>query len=482
MVAKSFFLLKNPLSLEPQAAWIGILGFIIPVSLCLLIRFSSILQVVFPAGALTVGVFLYLRYPILYLGFNWWVWFLSPFISRLVEYQNGIINPGMRFIILTPYLVTMLTAVTFFKQLPRLHQQGGTPFILAFVSISYAFLMGIVKGNPIPQVIQGILSWLPGIFLGVHLMVNWQDYPKFQKNTQRVFVWAILIMGIYGIYQYLVAPEWDKFWLANAEDLQLCCGWPEPQQIRVWSTLNFPFTFAYAMMACLLISIGSRGSLILPSVVIGGLSFLLSQVRGAWIGWLIGMFSFWVTLKPNLKIRVIMIFLIIGVFLVPIVISTPLAEPIIVRLQSFSDTEGDTSANERQEIYAQLLNNVLSEFLGRGMGGKGIVDAGVLDIIATLGWLGLAPYLSGIVLISFTLYSYQEIRFDPFMNASRAILPSILITLPFNNALVLLPGILFWGFSGMTIAGHKYYRYQNLLPIQKTVSESKPMKVPYSSS
>uniref|UniRef100_A0A7C3KEI1 O-antigen ligase domain-containing protein n=1 Tax=Oscillatoriales cyanobacterium SpSt-418 TaxID=2282169 RepID=A0A7C3KEI1_9CYAN len=467
MTARIFSLRKNPLSLEPQIAWMAILGFILPVALCLLVRFSSILQIFFPAGAFAVGAFLYLRYPILYLGFNWWIWFLSPFIARLVEYQNGIINPGMRFIILAPYLVTMLTAVTFFKHLPTLHRRGGIPFILAFVSIAYALLIGLAKGNAITDVVQGFLSWLPGVFMGVHLMVNWRSYPQLQSNTQRVFLWGILIMGIYGIYQYLVAPEWDSFWLRNADDLQLCCGWPEPRQIRVWSTLNFPFTFGYAMMACLLLSIGSRGPLIVPSVVVGFLSFLLSQVRGAWIGWAFGLFSFWVTLKPSLKVRVMMMFLIITVFLVPIVISTPLAEPVISRLQSFSDTKGDTSANERQEIYAQVLDSVLPELFGRGMGGKGIVDAGVLDVLATLGWLGLLPYLCGIVLIFFTLYGYRETRFDPFMNAARAILPSILITLPFNNALVLLPGILFWGFAGITIAAHKYYTYQRQLVEQQ---------------
>jgi len=477
MAAKSFSLPKISLSLEPQIAWIAILGFVIPVALCLLIRFSSILQIIFPVGALAVGTLLYLRYPILYLGFNWWLWFLAPFITRLVEYQNGIVNPGMRFIILSPYLVTMLTAITFFKHLPRLHRKGGTPFILVFVSIVYALLMGLAKGNPIPQAIQGVLSWLPGVFFGVHLMINWQDYPKFQQNTQRVFLWGILVMGSYGVYQYIVAPEWDTFWLRNAEDLQLCCGWPEPLQIRVWSTLNFPFTFAYAMMACLLICLGGRSSMVVPSVVVGFLSFLLSQVRGAWLGWLIGMMSFWITLKPNLKFRVIVMFLAITIFLVPLITMTDLAGGIISRLQSLSDVQGDYSAAERQEIYAQLVNGALSEFLGRGMGGKAIIDAGILDVIATLGWLGFMFYAGGILLILFTLYGYTETRLDPFMNAARSIVPSILVTLPFNNALVLLPGILFWGFAGMTISAHQYHVYQKSLmykrPINPT-SDSSP--------
>ncbi len=453
----------NRLGLQPKTAWMAILGFVIPVSLCLLIGFSSVLQILFPTGAFAVGAFLYFRYPILYLGFTWWVWFLSPFVSRLVEYQNGIVDPGMRFIILSPYLVTMLTAITFFKQLPRLSQKGGLPFILAFLSISYALFIGFAQGNPIPQIIQSLLSWLPGIFLGTHLAVNWRDYPQFQRNTQRVFLWGILVMGIYGVYQYLVAPEWDKFWLRNAEDLQLCCGWPEPLQLRVWSTLNYPFTFAYAMMACLLIVFGSRSPLAVPSIVVGFLAFLLTQVRGAWVGWLIGLMSFFTVLKPNLQVRLIVTFFAIAIFLVPLVTMTSISDGVIERLLTLSNVKADHSANERQAIYAQLVNRALSEFLGRGMGGQAIIDAGILDVIATLGWVGFLFYGLAIFLMLSTLFQYTEIRLDPFMSAARAILPSILVTLPFNNALVLLPGVLFWSFSGITMAAHKYHESQKLL-------------------
>jgi len=59
--------------------------------------------------------------------------------------------------------------------------------------------------------------------------------------------------------------------LRNAEDLQLCCGWPEPLKIRVWSTLNYPFTFAYFMMAGLLLLLSSKEALHPASVAGFGL-------------------------------------------------------------------------------------------------------------------------------------------------------------------------------------------------------------------
>lgn len=453
--------------LQPTQAWAAILALVIPTALCLLVGFSSILQFLFPAGAFAVAAFLYFRYPTLYLGFTWWVWFLSPFISRMVEYQNGLTDPGLRLIILAPYLATMMTAVTFFKQLPRLPQQGGLPFLLACISLVYAAMIGFAKGNSITEIIQGVLSWLSGVIFGIHLLVNWREYPNYRQNTQRTFFWGVLVMGIYGVYQYVVAPEWDRFWLRNAEDLQLCCGWPEPFMIRVWSTLNYPFTFAYAMMACLLLLFSNQNAFSIPAITAGAVSFLLSLVRGAWVGWLIGLMAFFGTLKPNFKLRLIVTVLSIALFLVPVINMPPFNEAVLTRLQSLSNTSDDFSANERKEIYARLVKSATSEVFGRGMGGAAIIDAGVLDVLATLGWLGIIPYASGIILLFFSLFKYAEARFDSFVNAARATVLSIFVTLPFNNALVLLPSILFWGFSGMALAAHRYHRHQRLLQLNE---------------
>jgi hypothetical protein len=442
-------------------AWSAILGLVMLSILCLFTGDSRILNFAFPAGAFAVGVFLYWRYPILYLGFNWWLWFLSPLLARLVEYQNNWTEPNLRLIILAPYLVTMLTALSCFKYFPGL-------FRLAFTGIFYSLCVGLLKFNPTPDLIRDSLSWFSGVFLGSHLLANWQYYPYYRRNTQRVFCWGVLVMGLYGIVQYITAPAWDQFWLKNAEKLQLCCGWPEPFMMRVWSTLNYPFTFAYVMMAGLLLLLSYPGPLNIFSIGSGFVSFLLSLVRGAWMGWCIGLFMFFVLLKPNHKARFFGITLVIGFMLSLLftlglfgtVDSIPFSESITSRIQSLGDIQADHSANERAEIYSELVNSAVSEVIGRGMGGEGIIDAGLLDLVATLGWFGMIPYGGSILLIIFNLLQNTKTRFDPFVDAAYAIVFSLVATLPFNNTLVLLPGVLFWGFAGMAMAAHKYYRYQ----------------------
>lgn len=451
---------SSPVQPKLIYAWIVIGGFTLLTTLCLFARFSNILQIAFPVGTFFIGIFLYFRYPILYLGFTWWIWFLSPLVSRLVEYQNSLTDPGFRLIILSPYLVTLCTGITFFRDIPKLYKREGLPFVLAFSALMYALLIGLAQGNSLTRVIQVMLSWLPGIFLGFHLLANWQQYPAYRENTQKVFYWGVLVMGIYGIVQYIVAPDWDKFWLTNAEDLQLCCGWPEPFMIRVWSTLNYPFTFGYAMMACLLLLLSHQNTASIPAIIAGLLSFLLSQVRGAWIGFAVGLIIFFSSLNLRLKLRLILTIFIIATFLVPLASSGPLFDVITSRILTLSSGQDDGSAMERQRIYAELFNSVIGEFIGKGMGETSIVDAGLLDILNTLGWFGLFLYGVGMYLLFYSLFSYAEARFDPFMNASRSIVASIFVTLPFNNSMILLPGVLFWGFGGMVLAANRYYCYQ----------------------
>ena len=110
--------------------------------------------------------------------------------------------------------------------------------------------------------------------------------------------------------------------------------------------------------------------------------------------------------------------------------------------------------------------------IGRGLGGQKIVDAGPLDVIATLGWFGVVPYIGGVALIFLNLFQYAETRLDPFMNASRAIVLSIFAVLPATNTMVLLPGVMFWGFAGIAMAAHKYHVYQRVLTINSTKSST----------
>jgi hypothetical protein len=131
------------LGLQPTQAWMAILGLVFFSVLCILAGAGSILRLAFPVGSLAVGIFLYVRYPILYIGFTWWMWFLTPLLRRLVDYRSGWDQQGL--ILLAPFLVTLITFATLLRHLPKSYRIGGLPFVLAFTGVFYAFLIGLIQ-------------------------------------------------------------------------------------------------------------------------------------------------------------------------------------------------------------------------------------------------------------------------------------------------------------------------------------------------
>ena len=461
------------LGLQPLPAWIAILGLVIFSAACIVAGAGSILRLTFPLLSFVVGVFLYWRYPILYLGFTWWMWFLTPLVRRLMDHHSGWVDPNP--ILLSPYLVTLITSATLFKNLPRSYRQGGLPFILAFTGIFYGFLIGLIKTSLVTAA-RSVLDWLVPVLLGFHLFVNWRDYPKLRQNMQRTFLWGVLVMGGYGVLQYLVAPDWDRFWLINSE--MTTFGSPEPFKIRVWSTMASSGPFAGTMMAALLLLFSSKDPLRIPASAVGYLSFLLTLVRTMWGAWALGVIILISSLKARLQMRLIITIMILGICVFPLATIEPFSTFISNRLQTFSDLKEDSSFNERSDIYDQKLNLALSTGLGKGIGNvfmindkgaleKIVVDSGILDMFFTLGWFGAIPYLGGMLLLIFKLFQSPETRFDPFMSAARAISVSIFATLIIGSVMLGVTGVVFWGFLGIGVAAHKYYQHQRSAGIKR---------------
>ena len=468
------------LGLQPAPAWIAILGFIFLSAVCILAGAGSILRIIFPAGAFLVGVFLYQRYPILYLGFTWWLWFLSPWVRRLVDYQSGWVEPNP--VLLAPYLATLVTIATFLRHFPKSYRQDGLPFVLSCTGVFYSFLIGLINSKygvdstvmseaigvdasvyTLNAVLTRTLDWLTPILLSFHLFVNWRYYPEYRQNIQRTFSWGVLLMGAYGIYQYMVAPEWDRFWLNNiAKHGIYTFGIPEPLGIRVFSTMNSSPPFANAMMAGLLILLTSQGSLKFIATPIGYLAFLLSLVRTAWGGWFLGLIIFSSSLKSRLQMRLLITIFVMGILVFPLTTMEPFSKVISARVQTLSNVQQDGSYQDRADNYDRALGIALFQPLGNGLGLPG-VDSAIIDTLIAMGWLGCIPYIGGIILLLFKLPQCVERRFDSFVSAAIAISLSSLAMLVSGNMFIGFEGILLWGFLGIVMAAHKYYQHQNIL-------------------
>jgi hypothetical protein len=457
--------------LQPALAWTAILGFVLFSALCIVAGAGSILRLLFPLGAFAVGALLYVRYPILYIGFTWWVWFLTAFVRRLIDYRVGWDAQGI--ILVAPYLVTFICLITFVRELPKSYRQGSFPFVLSALGVLYAFMVGLIKFPPV-SVVRSLLDWLGPILFAFHLYVHWRQYPSYRENMQRVFLWGVLVTGAYGVVQYLIAPEWDRSWLINSKLVSM--GSPVPLGIRVWSTLNSTAPFSYLMVAGLLLLFTNKGVLRFPAAAVGYLSFLLTQVRTGWLGWIIGMVLTISSVKPRLQMRLIMTVLVVVLCVVPLATVEPFSKIIGNRLQTFTNLEEDNSANVRQDIYKNNLDRALTNGMGNGLGSIWIVkdngqlevlviDSGVLEILLTLGWFGAIPYLGGILLVTVKLAGSSEGRIDMFASTSRAISVSCFAQLVSNSAQIGFPGLIFWSFLGMSLAANKYHQHQKVMEL-----------------
>jgi hypothetical protein len=449
-------------SLKPAQAWTVILGFVLLTALACLAGLGKILNLVFPAGAFGVALFLYFRYPILYMGFIWWLWFLTPLVRRLADYRSGFTDPSP--ILLAPFLATMVTFITFLRVIPKASCTGCLPYVLSFLGVIYGYLIGAIKGSPAGVTIS-FLEWLSPILISCHLFVNWREYPSYQKNTQRVFLWCAIIVGTYGVFQYLIAPDWDRVWLMNVSSAgSTSFGKPEPLGMRVWSTLHGPGVFGQVMMAGLLLLLSNIEPLSLPATAFGYLSFLLCAVRSAWFGWAVGLLNLITFLKPKFQMRLTLIVLIGSLCVVPLTMIEPFSKVIGSRLETFSSIQEDGSRLERQENYDHFLGYALTNVLGDGIGNNpGLLDSQVLELLINLGWFGTLFYASGFLSLLLKLTLDSKLRADAFASTARAITLGMFCQIVFGSVISGLPGIILWGFMGVGLAAQKYHHRRILI-------------------
>jgi O-Antigen ligase len=456
---------RGVMTLQPTNVWIGILGFIFFTMFGIFVGGGAI-RIGFPVLSLAVGIFLYRKSSTLYVSFTWWIWLLTPLIARLVDLRSG--WDPQRLILVSPFLVTFVSIATLFRYLPVAYLEGGFPYIVALTGISYGTLIGLMNNSPI-NVARALLDWLSPLLLSFHLFANWRTYPEHRKNIQKTFLWGVLITGAYGIFQYIIAPEWDRFWLIES-GLITSAGKPEPLGIRVWSTMHSPGPFGHFMMVGLLLLFSHQSPLQIPAVGVGYLAFLLSLVRSAWLAWVLGLLSLIASLKPKLQMRLILSIFVLGICILPLTTIEPFSSTISNRVQSISNLDEDQSFNDRSGNYETNFTQSLINVLGDGIGGNweesnGSLeqiarDSGIIDTFLTLGLLGGIPYLTGMILMLSRITKSPQLRVDPFMSAAYATCLGSFLQLIFTTSTIGLPGMLLWSFLGISMAAHNYHNFE----------------------
>ncbi len=453
---------------RPTSAWIAILALVLFTASCIFVGAGSFLNVAFPAFSLFVGIFLYARHPILYIGFTWWIWFLTAFIRRLSDYRSSYTDSSP--LLLAPYLVAALTLITVFQHLPNAYRERGIPFVLPLAGIFYGFLIGLINNSPF-EATRGFLDWLTPLTFSFHLLVNWRNFPSYYQNIQRTLTWGILVMGTYGIFQYVVAPEWDCLWLINS-DMLSAGGVAAPFGIRVFSTMNSTEPFSALMAAGLLLLFHKPGVLKFFASGAGYVAFLLSLARSAWIGWLAGLLTLSGSLKAKNQMRLVVTILVMALIIFPLTNMEPLSTTISQRVQTLSNVKEDGSYQARTGFFSMAGDQAFTNVLGNGINGQ-FYDSALLGSFFNLGWLGTVCYFGGMLSLVLNLFRGSEGSSELFTGTARAIVVSCLIRLPANGSSILgVGGLLLWSFLALNIASQKYNLYQRTVKLSQSFSQN----------
>lgn len=442
-----------------RAAWLIIALYSLITAAALLGGAGKVLNILFPVMSLLVGLFLYFKTPVMFVGFGWWMWFLAPFVRRFADFRSGFTDPSP--ILMAPYLVGMVAMVTLIKYLPRTLQDGGISFALPIVAIMYGFMLGLIQGSPL-SVIRELFDWLVPILMGFHLYVNWRDFAIYYQNLQRTFIWGVLFTGLYGIFQYITGPEWDVQWLLNT-GMTAANGYASKElgafAIRVFSTMQSAEPFSAFMAAGLLLILTSKGPLYIPATLAGYLSFLLSMARSGWLGWAAGLITLVGFVKEKYQIRLIVTVLALTMIVIPVVTMEPFATDITERVATLGSVEEDASAAGRKEAFQNSLIPALSQVVGVGIGG-GARDNTTIAIFYALGWPGTLLYVIGLSQVISGVFKRSPDSTSPTMSSIRAVMVTALVRLPVNASLFGVSGAILWEFAGMGLAAQKYYLAQ----------------------
>ncbi|MBU2760785.1 hypothetical protein [Acidithiobacillus sulfurivorans] len=430
---------------------------------------SSLTNYLFPLFGFVLGVKLYRDFPTLYVSNMWWLWFVTPEIRRLVDYQIGFqpVDP----IMLTPYLVTGLAFFTVINYLPELRRKTLFPMALVVVGILYAYVVGMLTAGFMPAT-YGLLNWLLPVLFGLHMAIRWRDYPQVRRTLYHTFVWGTLVMGGYGLIQYAHPLPWDAYWMAASKLLSI--GRPEPFQVRIFSTMNSPGPFAFELMGTLLMLFAGGGFWRIPAALFGYLAFLLSIVRAAWGGWFIGLVYIMSRLKPEQMLRYFMGIIVIVILATPMLLYKPVYDRLEARFSSIENVKQNASYQARTKFYEEFFVEAFETPLGAGIGSTGTAarlgqkghvvnfDSGIMEIPYVLGWAGGTLFFLGTIWTLISILNNKWSKKDPFIAISSGISLAVFSTLIFVDTLIGSTGMLFWAFAGTAIAGIHYRQVEGM--------------------
>ncbi|HET7458541.1 MAG TPA: O-antigen ligase family protein [Gemmatimonadaceae bacterium] len=444
------------LELRPRARWRYVGAAVLMAAAAGVSTRGGVFEVAFPLAALMVGLVSYRLGPRSYLTFAWWLWLLTPGIRRFVDGHAGWNQQNP--VLLAPLVVSLIAVGTLMRRFTSWRRRSVFPFALLLGGVTYGYAIGMGRSG-IAAATYAAASWLAPLFLGLYVTLRWERYPEMRDAIQRVFLWGTLVLGLYGIAQFVNPADWDRQWMTQSDMHSI--GQPAPFQVRVFSLVNSPAPLACVLTAGLVLLFATRTRWRLPVAAVGYVALMLTLVRASWLAWAVAVLLYGAYLGLRAARRFLFVVALLAVAVVPLATIPQVAEVVLPRVLTLSHVKGDVSYGERLSFLRRTIAAVVDNPVGEGLGATGSsvalrdegggerdFDNGMLDLFYSLGWPGGTLFVTGLATLCLRAMRRGEPKGDLFAKGARAIALSTAMLAVSFNVFSGVAGVVLWTFLG----------------------------------
>lgn len=359
---------------------------------------GSLVRPLFVLGCAAIGWYAWRKGPAAHVFSVLLLFAFAPFARRVVDVSLGfdygsLMLVGPLLAILVPGIDLLPLSSRHARFDPRL-----SPLVAVLLCIAYTAVLTLFQGNW-SDAASGVLKWGAPLVYAAALVVAGRRADILRAATS-AFLVILPVTGLYGIYQYVDPPIWDRYWMQFASILS--AGLPVPYGVRTFSTMNGPASYATFTAAGLLLIWFLRpgwlaGLLMAPAL----LGFMLSQYRTAWIALALGVLFCLFFAATRRRAGVLILGVVVAGLLATAI--PPFSDVIGDRIASLGQGGQDDSAQERLEQYIILWNMPDSSVAGMGFTTS---DVGVAGAMAIDGMIIACWLLMGIPVGLLCLFSF----------------------------------------------------------------------------
>ena len=445
---------------------------------------ARVVQLVFTPLCAVIAYYLARKSQQRYVVFVLFLWLFTPFVRRVADYHSSFIDPSP--ILLAPLAASLVVVVRLGQRVGSLFSREFLPFSLVLLGIVYGLIVGILQ-LPIQAVITDCLRWVVPVLFAAYCLTLKEERLEVIAAVERASIYGLILMGAYGIWQSVSPLPWDLFWLAhvNAESF----GSAQNDAVRVFSTMNSPGPFAACASGLMLLLIGSEKKLARLAQILGAAALILTEVRSAWIGIVVGLIYIFLRSGARIKLRLIGLTGTGVLALAMFFAYSTSTEQLANRLNTFSNLKQDESYDERLSGSQRALEHALRRPFGGGLGyldsafytsedaggsDLGAHDNGLFEFLVTLGMPGCIFYWAGLLLLLARGLS-TGVPVDSKRTACFAVCLSFLAQLPTGNSLFGVDGFVFWIAASMMLMNVEAVRQLEPVKLIEPIRAERPL-------